>query len=375
MSSSFQQAELFSFEDNSSLLLESVILNLLNSSLQPSAEELLSICEKECGLSARESLKETLLRLIEDTNLSEYKKEYLNHILLDRSIDKAIAGSLDSHGRREINTGIDNLISMSKDYRYSKDFQEMICFMGQFRDYAPYNNMLVRIQNPSCGFYATAADWKHRFERTIIEDARPMLILAPMHPVMLVYDVDSTEGKPLPAELTNFSKFEGKWEPKWLEKLIENADRYKIRVEFKALSLSNSGFATHAKRGSEWKMRIVIHNGIDEPSRFGVLCHELAHIFLGHLGGDQDLWWPSRFNLDHHSMEIEAEATAFIVTQQLGLCGSSPAYVSAHLKDSDFLPSGVSVDNIAKVSGKIEQMAKGLLPEPKYKKDKKEHKG
>jgi hypothetical protein len=375
MSSSFQQAELFSFEDNSPLLLESVILNLLNSSLQPSAEELLSICEKECGLSARENLKETLLRLIEDTNLSEYKKGYLNHILLDRSIDKAIAGSVDSHGRREINTGIDNLISMSKDYRHSKDFQEMICFMGQFRDYAPYNNMLVRIQNPSCGFYATAADWKHRFERTIIEDARPMLILAPMHPVMLVYDVDSTEGKPLPAELANFSKFEGKWEPKWLEKLIENAERYKIRIEFKALSLSNSGFATHAKRGSEWKMRIAIHDGLDEPSRFGVLCHELAHIFLGHLGGDRDLWWPSRFNLGHNCMEIEAEAAAFVVTQQLGLCGSSPAYVSAHLKDSDFLPPGVSIDNIAKVSGKIEQMAKGLLPEPKYKKDKKEHKG
>jgi hypothetical protein len=375
MSYSNQQTQLSLFEDISPRMLEICILNILNSAQQPSVEELLTICIQKYGQSARENFKEAVLHLIEDNDLLEYKKQYLKHIIEDRSIDRAIAGSEDCHDRREVNTGIDLLVSMSKDYRYSKDFYEMIHFMGQFREYAPYNNMLVKIQNPSCSFYATAKDWQYRFERTIVEDARPMLILAPMHPVMLVYDVDSTKGKPLPNELTNFSKFEGKWEPKWLEKLIENAERHKILVEFKTLSISNSGFATRAKRDSQWKMRVVIHDRLDGPSCFGVLCHELAHIFLGHLGGDRDLWWPSRFNLDHRSMEIEAEATAFIITQQLDLHGSSPAYVSAYLKDSDTLPIGVSIDNIAKVSGKIAQMAKGLMPEPKPKKDKKEHKG
>jgi hypothetical protein len=85
----------------------------------------------------------------------------------------------------------------------------MVGFMGSFRDYAPFNNMLVRIQNPSCSFYATETDWSRRFERHIKEDARPMLILAPMHPVMLVYDLDQTHGKDLPAELSRFARFEG----------------------------------------------------------------------------------------------------------------------------------------------------------------------
>ena len=75
-------------------------------------------------------------------------------------------------------------------------------------------------------------------------------------------------------------------------------------------------------------------------------------------------------NLDHHSMEIEAEATAFIVTGQLGLQGSSDAYVSSHLKNGESLPEGVSLDNIAKVSGKIGQMSKGVMPAPKPKKNK-----
>jgi hypothetical protein len=96
---------------------------------------------------------------------------------------------------REILSTIDVLVERSRAYRTSQSFREMIDFMGRFRVYAPYNVMLVRLQNASCSFFATAKDWDERFERALKEDARPMLILAPMHPVMLVYDLDQTEGK------------------------------------------------------------------------------------------------------------------------------------------------------------------------------------
>jgi hypothetical protein len=43
----------------------------------------------------------------------------------------------------------------------------MGCFMARFRDYAPYNNMLVRLQNQTCSFYATERDWQGRFGRTL----------------------------------------------------------------------------------------------------------------------------------------------------------------------------------------------------------------
>lgn len=361
MTASKMSPQLDLFEENISRIVE----DILSRPQQPSAVELLQLCEKQIGVGARENLKEAALRLIDDKNLPGYKRDYLKHLVGDNSLDRAIAGADDFKEKREINTGIDLLVAKSKAYRHSKEFKEMIDFIGKFRDYSPYNNMLVKVQNPSCGFYATEKDWRERFGRTIMDDARPMLILAPMHPVMLVYDLDSTAGKDLPEELVNFSSFKGQWESKWLEKLIENAKRYRINVEQKMLSLSNSGFATHARNGSQWKMRIVLHDELDEPSLFGVLCHELAHVFLGHLGGDHDLWWPSRMNLSRHSMEIEAEASAYIVTQQLGLESSSPAYVSRHLKDAESIPEGVSIDNIAKVSGKIHQMTHGLLPEPK----------
>lgn len=62
-----------------------------------------------------------------------------------------------------------------------------------------------------------------------------------------------------------------------------------------------------------------MHDSLDPRSRFATLCHELAHIYFGHLGGDGDGWWPSRINLDQSTVEIEAEAVAYIVSIRLGL--------------------------------------------------------
>jgi hypothetical protein len=68
-----------------------------------------------------------------------------------------------------------------------------------------------------------------------------------------------------------------------------------------------------------------LFNHLDGPSQFGVLCYELAHILLGHLGTDWDQWWPGRMN--RQTVEIEAEAVACIVTSHLGLKASSTVYV------------------------------------------------
>src|ERR1019366_4666821 len=184
-----------------------------------------------------------------------------------------------------------------------------------------------------------------------------------MHPVMLVYDLDSTDGPNLPTELNDFAHFQGTWDPGWLQRTVHNAAVHdRIRVEFKKLSSTNAGFATLYRGTGGWKMRICIHSELNEPSRYGTLCHELAHIYLGHMGPDHEHWWPSRTGLDLRTVEIEAEATAFIVTTHLGLEGASPAYVSRYLdKDKNALPASVSLDQVAKVAGRIEQMASRVL--------------
>ena len=222
------------------------IREMLLDERQPSARELVAELDQAIGIVARWDLKAALASLVDDEKLTLPQREYLRWLLEEDDLTAALRG--ESVPDQEAVSTIDSLLQASRSYRKLTDFQEMIGFMGRFRDYAPYNNMLVRIQNPTCSFYATANDWQNRFGRTLVEDARPMLILAPMHPVMLVYDLDQTEGPELPAELENLSNFLGEWKPEWLQRLVENARRHRIRVDFKRLSLTQSGFAALPKK-------------------------------------------------------------------------------------------------------------------------------
>lgn len=346
-----------------------LILDLLQAHQLPSPSELVVQVERRLGMEARWELLDVVAHLADDPDLVRSNREYLRSLIASGGLAKSLRGE-DVQDRDTISS-IDFLLKQSQRYNGSEAFQEMIDFMGRFRDYAPYNNMLVRLQNPSCGFYATAKDWVDRFDRSIKEDARPMLILAPMHPVMLVYDLDQTEGESLPAELQRFARFEGEWNHRWLDRLVENAGGHRILVQFKSLSSTNGGFATLARDAGDWKMRVVIHDQLDGPSRFGVLCHEIAHILLGHLGSDWDYWWPARTNLGRAPVEVEAESVAWIVTSRLGLTGSSAAYVSRQMRNGQ-TPAGVSFDMIAKVSGHIERMScETMAPRrPRAKKDK-----
>lgn len=343
-------------------LVASFLNDLMRDKRRPSADELVREVRRMLGEEACWHLVAVAASFAHHSGVSGADRDYLRGLVESGALTAALRVPFEQD--REILSTIDVLVERGRAYRTTKAFQEMVDFMGRFRAYAPYNVMLVRLQNPTCCFFATAKDWEQRFSRTLKEDARPMLILAPMHPVMLVYDLDQTEGQEVPEELLKFARFEGEWKPEWLKRMVENAKRYRIRVDFKKLSSTQSGFATLTRGLNDWKMRVAVDDGRDDASRFGIMCHELAHIHLGHLGSDWDRWWPGRASLDRDAMEVEAEAVAFIVTNRLGLEGSSAEYVSRHL-EGDNIPVSVSVDMIAKTAGFIERMARELLSAPK----------
>lgn len=363
MSDGIKQLELFRTPELTQAV-ETGILKMLEAQERPSASELLSRLDNEVGVHGRFDVVDAILRLQTTKSLTREARRYLLNLIESGDLDLALRGPADK--RREVESLVDDLLHASSIYRSSISFHGMIEFMGRFREYAPYNNMLVRIQNPSCSFYATEKDWLKRFGRHIKEDARPMLILAPMHPLLTVYPLDDTEGRPVPEELRKFGRFAGPWQSKRLDNLVENARRHKVRVDFRPLSSTYAGFAQALGASGEWKLRIAVHDGLDEPSRFGVLCHELAHVFLGHLGSDHDAWWPARDGVSRRTREIEAESVAYIVTTRFGLTGTSASYVSRYL-DGEVLPSTVSIDNIGKVAGRIMRMAEKLLAPPRPK--------
>jgi len=344
------------------------ILSIVQAQCQPGPGELLDALERKFGWPVRMYVYPVISKLRSTTSLQGFQREYFRKTLPDSEIAAALMG--DAKPMQQHQNSVDNLLKKSLAYRKSAAFREMIEFMAKFRDYAPYNNLLVKVQNPSCGFYATEKDWRERFKRVIKEDARPMLILAPMHPVMPVYDLDSTEGvpggPPLPKKLEDFTKTIGVWDERVFDYTLDNAQRDKFLVQFKNLSSTHGGFATTRLRNGDYKMRIAIHAGLDAKSRYSVLCHELAHIYLGHLGSDRDNWWPCRINLSHRAVEIEAEAVASIVSTRIGLQPSSEKYLASYVTD-DGIPESVSVELISRVAGKLEEMGKRKLTPRKSK--------
>src|SRR5688500_15207399 len=84
---------------------------------------------------------------------------------------------------------LDQLLTDSRLYRTGKEYQALLDFAVKLRNVAPFNAMLLQLQKPGLRFAASAFDWHERFDRTIKDGARPLLILWPFGPVATVYDV------------------------------------------------------------------------------------------------------------------------------------------------------------------------------------------
>jgi hypothetical protein len=94
--------------------------------------------------------------------------------------------------------------------------------------------MLVHIQMPGAHYVAPPHRWFREYRRRIKTDARPLVILQPMGPIMFVYDVSDTEPEegapPLPSQVLNpFEIRHGQIRGE-LRRTIENAKRDGVLV-------------------------------------------------------------------------------------------------------------------------------------------------
>ena len=108
-------------------------------------------------------------------------------------------------------------------------------------------------------------------------------------------------------------------------------------------------------------MRIGLRQELEPAAAYAVLCHELAHIYLGHLGADKDGGWPYRLTLPYAVTEIEAEAVSHIVCRRTGLRTRSAEYLSSFVEEDADLES-ISLDLVSRAAARIEEMGRRLLP-------------
>jgi hypothetical protein len=277
-------------------------------------------------------------------------------------VEEQLAFGVDERDERtDAQRSVDELLSEALMYRTTKGYAELLDFVRKFRQYAPFNAMLVHVQLPGARFVATASRWREAYQRRLRPGAKPLVILQPRAPVMFVYDVSDTEAtdgaRPLPPDVED--PFRVSWSMPVsgaLQRTMENAKRDGIRVtevpsgsqaagEIRT-SRDSSTVRVTTRRGKEpeytqvpVRYEMQLNQGHGEQIRYATLCHELAHLYCDHLGTPNEKWWPDRRRVSEGSGELEAESAAFIVARRRDSSVQFPPYLTTVLEGQPEVPT------------------------------------
>lgn len=268
---------------------------------------------------------------------------------------------------------LDQLLDDSRLYKKGEDYKNLLDFVVRLRNFAPFNALLLQVQKPGMSHAASAHDWHARFGRTIKSEARPLLILWPFGPVALVYDVMDTEGKPLPEGVSAFAAH-GTIDQIALERFAKflikkNIAWNKVDAgDLKAGSIQRQSWPAEPDAPS--RCRVNVNQNHDPNVQFATLAHELAHLYLGHLGKDKYLSIPERPAQTHVQRELEAESVAFIVCARNGVANKSESYLTNYVLQ-DTTTEQLDLYQIMRATGQIEALL-GLSAHTKYNPPKKQ---
>lgn len=271
---------------------------------------------------------------------------------------------------------LDELFSLTRQYRSSAEFDKLLRFAARFHFYAPFNAMLVHVQMPGAQYVAPAHRWLKLYRRRVKANARPIVILQPMGPVLFVFDVSDTEPEadapPLPEEVESPFAVRAGHVGGGLPRIIANAVRDGVRISEQQAGSQSAGSIQVAKPGRFLKFQVrvqpepefvqvplryelLVNSSFTPEAKYATIAHELAHLYCGHLGTPNDKWWPDRRGLPHETCEFEAESITWLLCERLGIENPSAKYLAGYLAHHGDVPA-ISLECVMKAAGLIEQM-------------------
>ncbi|MFH1685054.1 MAG: ArdC-like ssDNA-binding domain-containing protein [Candidatus Micrarchaeota archaeon] len=223
-------------------------------------------------------------------------------------------------------------------------FQEYLQAAAMFWQYSWHNQMLIRMQCEKASKVAGFRKWK-TLGRKVRSGEKSIRILAPAIKkvkkeeeeeiitsflAVCVFDISQTEGKPLPEPEV---EVKGDDRQDLLDKLMGFCNERNIAVEFKTFRPGYYGASTGGK--------IFIDDSQPINGKISILLHEIAHELLHKDAKD----------LTRQQREIQAEGTAFVVSQALGL--ESKAFNYLALYDADYKKIMENMKAISEASREI----------------------
>ena len=223
----------------------------------------------------------------------------------------------------------------------SGQYEQFLKTMAKFTDYSANNCLLIVTQCPGATCVAGYKTWQKQFDRHVRKGEQGIRILAPapykkwverectdaegctiknadgspkMERVQIVipafktisvFDISQTEGKPLPSLVHPLEGSVDGYDD--LTRAISNAVPVPIRHE--AMSGEQYGYY-HLK-----DKYIAVRSGVSQQQEIKTIIHEWAHCKLhdSEAGSEKDL------QLGRREKEVQAESTAYIVCQHLGI--------------------------------------------------------
>jgi hypothetical protein len=270
---------------------------------------------------------------------------------------------------------LDELFRLSRRWSRSCDYLELLEFIARFPAYSPLNCFLIHLQDPAAVHVATARAWFRKYQRRIKVGARPVAILAPMSPVLFVFDVRDTEGPALPPGAFADAAAADRLRLKTYEATLYHCGVQHIAVRetaTAALAAERTVRATpairkkHAELGLEPNTRylVLLEPGLSLEEKYAALALELGHLFCGHLGIDGEAWWPDRKDLDLERIDIEAASAACLVCRRRGLARTGGRFLAeCREKDRDLPP--FSLNAVFQAVAHIEAMGKAAGGRPR----------
>lgn len=261
------------------------------------------------------------------------------------------------------------LLEKSRAYHGTREFKELLDFAVGLRNFAPFNGFLLHLQRPGLRFAASAYDWKERYGRCIKEGACPLIILWPFGPVALVYDLVDTDGPPLPAAVARAFIATGSINAARMNRFAAVLQSKGIDLQFIAYGDGLAGFVAAAeakplavvhqsrsqKEKPDYQVRV---NARHEPNvQFATLAHELAHLYLGHLGKDSYLGIPERSQVKQDQRELEAESVSYLVCRRNGVSSRAEQYLADYVRRQTMVDA-MDLDAILRSAGQIEAVLK-----------------